>query len=214
MVLLSLWVGISSLPRLAAGGRGGRGSAGRREGLGRPSLSGSRGRPPGRPARLARGAERRGASPPQPAPRRSSRRAARHASRRGSSHHARSRGRIPRQGGRRSCRARRAHPHGGRNGIRRPTARRSQMGSVWNFTINSKMKLLNGNIPMEKPIGHTRSGLIPPFLYLVASAASRLCFLDDLLRGFLGFGVPVGFWDLFLKYREPRFFCISCLPRL
>lgn len=58
MVLLSLWVGISSLPRLAAGGGGGRGSAGRREGLGLPSLSESRGRPPSRPTRLARGAER------------------------------------------------------------------------------------------------------------------------------------------------------------
>lgn len=166
IVLLSLWVGISSLPRLAAGGRGGRGSAGRREGLGSPSLSGSRGRPPHRPARLARGAERRGASPPQPAPRRSSRRGAQHTSRRGSSHHARSRGRIPRQGGRRSCGARRAHPHGGGNGIRRPTARRSQMGSAWNSTINSKMKLLNGNIPIGKTYRAHTLRVDPPILVL------------------------------------------------
>lgn len=38
--------------------------------------------------------------------------------------------------------------------------------------------------------------------------------LPGLLRGFLGFGVPVGFWDLFLKYREPRFFLYLVLPEI
>lgn len=43
MVLLSLWVGISLLPRLNAGGRGCGGRAGRRGGLRCPSLFQSRG---------------------------------------------------------------------------------------------------------------------------------------------------------------------------
>lgn len=181
MVLLSLWVGISSLPRLAAGGRGGRGSAGRREGLGLPSLSGSRGRPPRRPTRLARGAEQaRGRFAAKPEPRRSSLRPAQHASRRSPSHHARSQGRIPRQGGLRS----RGAPalsflRGGEeasrgNGTHKPTTRRSEMEISLDIHIsNCKLWPLNGKISIKQPTEHPCSRLLPLFFYLVSSQLAR-----------------------------------------
>lgn len=54
-------------------------------------------------------------------------------------------------------------------------------------------------------------GCFPYFFYLVSSQLARHASGMYLLRGILGFGVPVGFWDLFLKCSVPRF--RSCASR-
>lgn len=59
--------------------------------------------------------------------------------------------------------------------------------------------------------GYPRLGLFPLFFYLVSSQLARHASGTSLLRRILGFGVPVGFWALFLKCKEPRF--LSCASR-
>lgn len=203
MVVLSLWVGISLLPRLNAGGRGCRGRAGRGRGLRCLSLPQNRGSPLAYlfapPAARTQGSPRRGsrnhAAPPTARGRHrlySSQDPARlptwvpPSSLSPKAH-------IPGEGGRnhpansRSLGARLNHSYRGQErggegmGDANHHIRHSERGSFVEAVSEKRRRFCDHSsvkspLPIGKMVGDKRCGLSPQFPNLVASAVSRLGF--------------------------------------